>query len=91
MVIYGANIVGISLSMQAILAYTARNKLLTVEGWDTRIMGRISLLWRAGMVIYLTAILLSFVSPAISVGNYVAALLLFRLSSIFGFRQRHAK
>ncbi len=90
-VIYGANIVGISLSMQAILAYTARNRLLVAEGWDARIMGRINLLWRAGMLIYIAAILLSFISPGVSVGVYVAALFFFPLSSIFGFRSNRGR
>ena len=90
-VIYGANIFGISLSMQAILAYTARNKAFVADGWNARIMGRISLLWRIGMIIYATAILLSFISPAISFGVYVAALFFFPLSSIFGFRSKQER
>ncbi|OLD02087.1 hypothetical protein AUG19_04435 [archaeon 13_1_20CM_2_54_9] len=90
-VICGANIFGISLFMQAILAYTAGNKAFVADGWNARIMGRISLLWRIGMIKYATAILLSFISPAISVGVYVAALFFFPLSSIFGFRSKQER
>ena len=90
-VIYGANVIGTSLTMQGILSYTTRNKLLVVPEHDEGIMQRIRARWRTGPFIYLAAILLSFVSPVASFAVYVGALVFLVLQSSFGYKIRHAE
>jgi uncharacterized membrane protein len=83
-IIYGANILGISITMQALLWYAVRNKIIVAEeGVETvvkRILGR----WRLGSFIYAGAIMLSFVNPVISVIIYGLALIYFVVMSSFG-------
>jgi uncharacterized membrane protein len=88
-IIYGANVIGTSLTMQGILSYTTRNKLLVVPEHDEGIMQRIRARWRTGPFIYLGAILLSFISPVASFAVYVGALVFLVLQSSFGYKIRH--
>ncbi len=81
-VIYGVNIIGIALSMLTIMAYTSRKKILVAVGEDAKVMKRIMTLWRIGPVIYLVAILLSFLSTEASFTVYVAALLSMFLQAV---------
>ncbi len=85
--IYGGNIIGIALTMLAIIAYTSREKILVAVGVDAKIMRRIRRLWMIGPVIYFVAILLSFVSTETSFAIYVAALVFYVLISSLGFRR----
>lgn len=86
-VIYGGNIIGIALTMLAIIGYASREKILVAVGVDAKIMKRIRRLWMIGPVIYFVAILLSFVSTGTSLAIYVAALAFYVLMSSLGFRR----
>jgi uncharacterized membrane protein len=90
-IIYGANVVGISISMQAFLSYAARKKMLVAEGEGEVLIGRIIKRWRLGVLLYSAAIGLSFVDTRISVGIYGAALLYYVISSSVGFTHLRAK
>jgi uncharacterized membrane protein len=85
-VIFGANIIAISICMLSILSYSSRTGLLVVPERDVRVMARIRSRWRTGPVFYLAAILLSFVSPQISFAAYVAILIFMVVQSIFWLR-----
>jgi uncharacterized membrane protein len=85
-VIFGANIIAISICMLGILSYSSRTGLLVVPEKDLRVMGRVRSRWRTGPVFYLAAILLSFISPQISFAAYVAILIFMVVQSIFWLR-----
>jgi uncharacterized membrane protein len=85
-VIFGANIIAISICMLSILSYSGRTGLLVVPQRDERIMARVRSRWRTGPVLYFVAILLSFLSPLISFGAYVAILIFMVAQSIFWLR-----
>jgi uncharacterized membrane protein len=85
-VIFGANIIAISICMLSILSYSGRTGLLVVPQRDERIMARVRSRWRTGPVLYFVAILLSFFSPLISFGAYVAILIFMVAQSIFWLR-----
>ena len=85
-VIYGTNIFATGLSMLAILSYSAGTKLMAVPAAEEVVMGRIRSRWRQGTILYLGAVLLSFVSPAVSLALYVGTLIFMILQSTFGFR-----
>jgi uncharacterized membrane protein len=85
-IIYGVNTVGIAASMQAFLGYSSKNGLLVAEGHDRLLVQRIISRWRIGTVIYGSAIVLSFVSTAISLAIYVFVLSFLVLQSALGFR-----
>jgi len=85
-VIFGTNIIAISICMLTILSYSSRTGLLLVRERDERIMGRVRSRWRTGPVFYLVAIILSFVSPLISFAAYVAILIFMVVQSIFWLR-----
>ncbi len=80
-IIYGLNIVGVALSMQAFLYYARRSGLLVAEGQHGMFIKRIETRWRVGILVYSTAVFVSFLSPEVSVGIYVAASAMFVLSS----------
>jgi uncharacterized membrane protein len=82
--IYGLNILGISLSMQALLWYALRNKILISEGGVETIVRRIIGRWRLGSFIYAAAIVMSFINPVISVIIYGLALLYYVITSSVG-------
>jgi uncharacterized membrane protein len=83
-IIYGANILGISITMQAFLWYAVRNKIIVREEGGETVVKRILIRWRLGSFIYAGAILLSFVDPVISVIIYGLALIYFVVTSSFG-------
>jgi TMEM175 potassium channel family protein len=85
-VIFGANVVAISACMLGILSYSSRTGLLVVPERDERVMLRIRSRWRTGPLLYLSAILLSFVSPWISFAAYTASLIFMVVQSIFWIR-----
>jgi TMEM175 potassium channel family protein len=85
-VIFGANIIAISICMLGILSYSGRTGLLVVPERDERIMARIRSRWRTGPIFYLIAIILSFVNPIISFASYVAILIFMIVQSIFWLR-----
>jgi len=85
-VIFGANIIAISICMLSILSYSSRTRLLVVPERDERFMARVRSRWRTGPVFYLVAILMSFVSPLISFAAYVAILIFMVVQSIFWLR-----
>jgi len=85
-VIFGANIIAISICMLGILSYSSRAGLLVVPQRDARVMERIRSRWRTGPVFYLTAIILSFISPLISFIAYIAILIFMVVQSIFWLR-----
>jgi uncharacterized membrane protein len=85
-VIYGANVVGIAVSMLAFLGYAAKNGLLMAEGHEEALVQRIIARWRIGTLIYGSAILLSFVNTEVSLGIYVFVLVFLVLQSALGFR-----
>jgi len=85
-VIYGANVVGIALAMLGFLQYASRNGLLVAEGREEELVKRIMGRWRLGLVIYGSAILLSFINTEISLGIYAFVLLFLVLQSALGFR-----
>lgn len=90
-IIYGANIVGMSFAMLAIMSYASREKILVAVGEDAKIIKRIMTLWRTGPVIYLAAILISFLSVEASFTIYVVALAFYVLSSSLGVRRRSGR
>ena len=69
--------------MLSIFSYSGRTGLLVVPERDERVMGRIRSRWRTGPLLYLAAILLSFISPLISFAAYVASLIFMVVQSIF--------
>lgn len=85
-VIFGANIIAISICMLGILAYSSRTGLLVVPERDERIMDRVRSRWRTGPVFYLVAIGLSFINPLVSFAAYVAILIFMVVQSIFWLR-----
>jgi uncharacterized membrane protein len=85
-VIFGANIIAISVCMLSILSYSGRSGLLVVPERDERVMGRIRSRWMTGPVFYLVAIVLSFINPLISFVAYVAILIFMVVQSIFWLR-----
>jgi uncharacterized membrane protein len=82
-VIFGSNVIAISMSMLGILSYSSRTGLLVGPERDEKVMGRIRSRWRTGPVLYLAAILLSFISPLVSFAAYVGSLIFMVLQSIF--------
>jgi TMEM175 potassium channel family protein len=88
-VIFGANIIAISICMLGILSYSGRAGLLVVPERDERIMARIRSRWRTGPIFYLIAITLSFVNPIVSFAAYVAILIFMVVQSIFWLRISH--
>jgi uncharacterized membrane protein len=90
-ILYGANVVGIAVSMQAFLGYASRNGLLAAEGHEKELVSRIFSRWRLGTIIYGSAILLSFFSTEISLAIYVLVLALLVLQSALGFRPSGSK
>jgi len=84
-IIYGANILAISIAMQAFLWYAVRRKMLVADGRDDAIVERIISRWRLGSFIYGGAIVLSFINPVVSVVIYAVALIFYVLSSSIGF------
>jgi uncharacterized membrane protein len=85
-VIFGSNVIAISLCILGILSYSSRTGLLVVPERDERVIGRIRSRWRTGPLLYLAAIVLSFVSPWISFAASVVALIFMVLQSIFWLR-----
>jgi uncharacterized membrane protein len=85
-VIFGSKVIAISISMLGILSYSGRTGLLAVPERDEKVMGRIRSRWRTGPLLYLAAILLSFISPLISFTAYVGSLIFMVLQSIFWLR-----
>jgi uncharacterized membrane protein len=85
-IIYGANVLGIAVSMQGFLAYAAQNRLLIAEGHDEVLVRRIVGRWRIGTLIYGSAILLSFINTGVSLAIYVFVLVFLVLQSALGFR-----
>ncbi|MDA4114715.1 MAG: TMEM175 family protein [Thaumarchaeota archaeon] len=83
-IIYGANILSISITMQAFLWYAVRNKIIVTEEGGETVVKRILSRWRLGSFIYAGAIVLSFVNPVISVIIYGLALIYFVITSSFG-------
>src|SRR6267378_5005187 len=51
-VIFGANVIAITICMLGILSYSSRTGLLVVSGRDARVMGRIRSRWRTGPLLY---------------------------------------
>jgi uncharacterized membrane protein len=84
-IIYGANILGIAISMQVFLWYAVRRKMLVAEGEGEVVINRIIGRWRLGSLIYGGAIVVSFVNPLISVIIYGLALIFYVVSSSVGF------
>lgn len=82
-IIYGANIIAISICMLGILSYSSRTGLLAVSEREGSVVRRIRSRWRTGTIMYLTAIILSFISPLISFTAYVAILTFVVVQSIF--------
>jgi hypothetical protein len=72
--------------MLGILSYSSRTGLLVVPERDERVIARIRSRWRTGPLLYLAAILLSFISPLISFAAYVALLIVRVVQSIFWLR-----
>jgi uncharacterized membrane protein len=85
-VIFGANIIAISICMLSVLSYSSRTRLLVVPERDERVMSRIRSRWRTGPLFYLVAIVLSFINPLISFAAYVAILIFMVVQSIFWLR-----
>jgi len=85
-VIYGANVVGIAVAMVGFLEYASRNRMLMAEGGEQQLVKTIVSRWRVGLVIYGSAIALSFLSTEISLGIYVFVLAVLALQSALGFR-----
>ncbi len=85
-ILYGANVVGIAVSMLGFLGYASRNDLLVADGHEGELVKRIISRWRIGTLIYGSAILLSFVSTLVSLAIYVLVLVLLVLQSALGFR-----
>ena len=83
-IIYGVNILGISISMQALLWYILRKKMLVEDLGGETVLKRIINRWRWGAFIYAGAIVLSFVNPIISVVIYGLALIYYVLTSSVG-------
>jgi uncharacterized membrane protein len=73
-IIYGANILAISVSMLALQEYLLRHKMMVAEKEGETVLRRIINLWRIGIGIYSTAILASFVNTEVSLAIYVGAL-----------------
>jgi uncharacterized membrane protein len=82
-IVYGANIIAMSICMLSILSYSGRVHLLIVPEKDQGVMRRIRSRWRTGPVLYFVAILLSFISPLISFAAYVAILVFMVVQSVF--------
>lgn len=80
-IIYGANVAGVAIAMQGFLQYAVRSKMLIAEGDAAELMNRIIFRWRLGVIIYSSAIVVSFVSTQISVAIYVIALCYYVISS----------
>lgn len=85
-IIYGANIVAITITMQALLFYSARNRMLIEHQRTSVIIGRIIKRWRLGTLIYSAAIAISFVDTRISFGIYGIALVYYVIYSSLGSR-----
>jgi uncharacterized membrane protein len=90
-VIYGINIAGVALAMQALMTYAMKSKLLVAEGPHYQFIRTILTRWRIGTVIYSSAILVSFISWGISVAIYVIASAIFVVSSTLTLNLPRAK
>jgi uncharacterized membrane protein len=80
-IIYGANVAGVAITMQTFLQYAVRSKMLIAEGESKTIIEKIIFRWRLGVAIYSSAILVSFVSTEVSIAIYVLALCFYVFSS----------
>jgi uncharacterized membrane protein len=80
-IIYGANVAGVAIAMQTFLQYAVRSKMLIAEGDSKALMDRIIFRWRLGVVIYSSAILVSFASTEVSIAIYILALCYYVISS----------
>jgi hypothetical protein len=68
------------------LRYASRNGFLVAEGSEEELVKRIMSRWEVGLLVYGSAILLSFVSTAISLRIYAFVLILLVLQSALGFK-----
>jgi uncharacterized membrane protein len=80
-IIYGANVAGVAIAMQAFLYYAVRGKMLITEGNGRALIDRIIFRWRLGVIIYSSAIAVSFVSTEVSIAIYIFALCFYVISS----------
>jgi uncharacterized membrane protein len=80
-IIYGANVAGVAIAMQTFLQYAVRSKMLIAEGDSKALMDRIIFRWRLGVIIYSSAILVSFASTEVSIAIYILALFYYVVSS----------
>ncbi|MDA4121783.1 MAG: TMEM175 family protein [Thaumarchaeota archaeon] len=85
-IIYGVNVVGISISMLAFLSYGVRSGSITLDLPGATIIKTIIGRWRLGSLIYSSAVLISFVDTELSVIIYVLALCFYVISSSIGFK-----
>jgi uncharacterized membrane protein len=80
-IIYGANVAGVAIAMQGFLQYAVRSKMLIAEGDAAELIKRIIFRWRLGVIIYSSAILVSYASTQVSIVIYVLALCYYVISS----------
>jgi len=85
-IVYGINVVGIALSMQALLAYAGKNGLLVAHENEEVHLSRITGRWRLGALVYGPAIVLSFVDTEVNLAIYVFVLAFLVFQSALGFR-----
>jgi uncharacterized membrane protein len=87
-VIYGANLIATGICTQGIWVYATRRKLLISNVLDEKLMNRVNRRLSGGPVIYLGAILISYISgiPQIAIAIYVVALAYYVLTSSFRWR-----
>jgi uncharacterized membrane protein len=84
-IIYGANVVAISIAMQGFLSYGLHSGAIVADGHGAKTVEGIVKRWRLGSLIYSSAIVISFVDTEVSVAIYGVALCFYVISSSVGF------
>jgi uncharacterized membrane protein len=81
-VVYGSNLIASGLCLEAIWLYIVRNRMLTVESVDEKVMAAVNRRLLGGPVLYFAAILISLLLPygnTIAVGIYIITLVYYVL------------
>ncbi len=88
LIVYGLNLFATSITSQLLWQYAVKEKLLSQDVTDERIMSRINKRMAGGPISYAVAIALSFVDPLLTLLIYVVTLLFLIFNTTTAFRTK---